>query len=363
MAHYEIEIWDKTGRPLADIRQACSGLNWTKTLNGTESLSFNLDLPRYEKLIRSIGYDTNPFDLMEVGSVDIRVKRNGRYLLGTNVYRFQYASTDPTVNMAVQCFGYLNFYKTQYITASFSNTPQHQIMWSVINLCNQKTGGDYGIRQGTHTGAIVRRDRNYERKEVASLITQMSNVINGCDFEFTPDKLFNTYEAKGTYRPDTVLSYGANGNIQDFNFSRSIENVANYIYALGSGLGDELVMSTAEDEGSELALYRREKILTWNSVTEQETIDEHAESSLHALRDILELPRITLRADALDLSTVDVGDTVVVNLGNYASLSHVNGNYRIQEIDCRVDENDCETATLEFDDLDINQIINAQEEE
>lgn len=363
MAHYEIEIWNKAGEPIADIRQVCSGLEWTKTLNGSETLMFTIDLPRYEELVRTLGYGDAPLSLMDVGGVDIRVKRNGKYLIGTNVYRFQFLTDDPSVEVTVNCVGYLNFYKTQYITASYTNTPQHEIMWSAIAICNAKTGGDYGIRQGRHEGAVVKRDRTYERKEVASLLTQMSNVIKGCDFEFTPDKKFNTYEAKGYYRPDVILSYGEGGNIQSFRFDRSIENTANYIYALGSGDGEDIVMSTAEDTASEMTLYRRERILTWNSVTEQSTIDEHAQSSLHALQDILELPTITLRPNTLDMSVIDVGDTVVVNLGNYSSLSHVNGNYRIQSIECDVDQNDDEIVKLEFDDLDIDEVINAQEED
>ena len=38
MAKYEIEIWDKEGRPIADIRPICHNFSWTKTLNGSESV-------------------------------------------------------------------------------------------------------------------------------------------------------------------------------------------------------------------------------------------------------------------------------------------------------------------------------------
>lgn len=363
MAHYEIEIWDKTGKPLADIRQYCSGLSWSKTLNGSETLTFTIDLNKFESLLKTLGYATTPLDFFEVGRCDIRVKRNGTYILGTNVYRFTYSTNDPSVSLTVECVGYLNFYKTQYVTASFSQVPQHEILWQVINQCNQKPGGDYGVRQGTHSGAVVRRDRNYTRKEVATLIQQMANVINGCDFSFTPDKKFNTYEAKGTYRPSIVLYYGDGGNIQSFSFSRSIEKVANYVYGLGSGNGDDVVSHEAEDVDSETYLYRRERIITWNSVTRDDTITEHTNSALHALKDIIEIPTITVRNDYLDLSVVDVGDTVIVNLNSNLSLKHVNGDYRIEGIDCSVDENDSETVRLTFDNLDIDSIIENQDSE
>lgn len=363
MAHYEIEIWNKDGQPLADIRQYCSGLSWSKTLNGSETLTFSIDLNRFEKLLTDLGFANDPFGFFEVGRCDVRVKRNGQYLIGTNVYRFTYSTNDPSVQVVVECVGYLNFYKTQYVTADFNQIAQNQILWSVINQCNQKPGGDFGVRRGTHTGAVVKRNRHYKRKEVASLIQQMSNVIGGCDFDFTPDKKFNTYEAKGVYRPSIVLYYGDGGNIQSFSFSRSIEKVANYIYALGSGNGEDTVEYDSEDEDSENYLYRRERVLTWNSVSLDETITEHSKAALHALKDIIEIPSVTVRNDFLDLNSVDVGDTIIVNLASNLMLKHIHGSYRIETITCNVDENDSESVTLSFDNLDIEEIMQAQESE
>lgn len=355
---YEIEIWGKDGRPLADIRQFCTNFSWSRQLNGADTISFEIDLNRFEKLVDMLGYRVTPYDFFEVGRCDIRIKRNGKYVVGGNVYRFSFSTSDPTINMAVECVGYLNFYKTQYVTASFDNVPQEDILWAVINQCNQKPGGDYGIRRGTHTGESIIRTRNYARKEVASLIQQMSNVIGGCDFDFTPDKLFNTFEAKGTYRPSVILNYP--GNIQDFSFSRSIEKVANYIYAIGSGNGSDAIMAAAEDANSENYLYRRERILTWNSVTRDETITEHANSALHQLKDIIELPSVTLRPDTIDLSVVETGDTISLAITSNVSLKHINGDYRIEQIDCRVDDNDAESVSLTFDSLDIDEIIASQ---
>ena len=366
MATYNIEIWHKDGYPLADIRQICSNLNWSKTLNGSETLNFEIDLNRYEELLKSLGYTTAPYDLMEVGRNDIRVKRNGIYLLGTNVYRLQFRTDDPTVYVAVQCVGYLNYYKTRYVTMDFDNlTSQDEILFQVIEECNSKYGGDYGVRRGSVIGNMTQRTRHYSRKEVASLIQQMSNCIGGPDFDFTPDKLFNIYETKGTYHPNINLVYpklqGKPGNIQSFSFTRSIDRVANCIIGLGSGNGEDAVLSQMEDAPSEGDLYRREKVVTWNSVSVQETLDEHTASVLHQVKDIIEIPSVTLKDGVLNLNEVDVGDTVNLNLASNIMLQHINGAYRIQEIECFVDENDAETVTLSFDDLDIDSIIANQE--
>lgn len=361
MAKYAIEIWSKDGIPIADIRQICTSFSWSKTLNGSESVGFTVDLKRLEDILKASGYAGDPFGFMEVGRCDIRIKRDGKYIVGANIYRFNYTSSHNSITMRVECVGYLNFYKTQYISAEYSNIPQQDIMWDVISRCNEKTGGDYGIRRGIHSGDTVYRDRSYERKEVASLIQQMSNVINGCDFEFTPDKLFNTYQTKGTYRPSVRLTYP--GNIQAFNFTRTLDKVANYVYGIGSGTGDEAIQSQAEDVNSEDYLYRREKISIWNSVTDQDTLNEHTDSVLHAGSEIIELPNITLRDNELDMSEIETGDTVKVILGGFASISHVSGDYRITSIACNVDDNDSEEVTLSFDGLDIEQKIQNQENE
>lgn len=361
MAKYTIEIWNKDGEPVADIRQYCSNLRWSKVLNGSEQVSFQIDLLRFEKLLKNLGLENDPFSFFEVGRNDIRIKRNGQYIIGCNVYSFDYSTSDPTITFTVNCVGYLNFYKTQYVTASFVDTPQQDILWGIIDLCNQKNGGDYGVRKGTHIGSTVVRVRNYERKEVASAIQQMSDVIGGCDFDFSPDKKFNTYETKGTYRPSVRLTYP--GNIQEFSVSRSIEKVSNFVYGLGSGNGSDAVQSTAEDTTSENYLYRREKIATWNSVTRQETLDEHTNAVLHYTKDVIELPSVTLRPETLDLSVVDVGDTISLDIKGSSVLNHIGGNYRIEQIECAVDDNDSETVQLTFDNLDIDEIIAQQEPE
>ena len=355
MSRYAIEIWDKSGKPVADIRRLCSNLKWSKTLNNSESVSFEIDLNKLEQTIKSLGYQEDVFGFFEVGRSDIRIKRDNTYIIGCNVYSFGYQTNDPSVKVAVQCVGYLNFYKSQYITANYSQQYQEDILWDVINQCNAKTGGDYGVRQGTHIGEHIARNRHYARKEVASLIQQMSNVIDGCDFEFTPDKKFNTYMAKGVYRPSVRVAYP--GNIQTFSFSRSIEKTANFIYGLGSGNGEDTVASSAEDEASENYLYRREKIITWNSVTVQDTVDEHTNSALKHLKDAIEIPRVTLRPGTLDLSEVDVGDTITLQISDSLVLQHITGDYRIYNIECDVDGNDSETVSLEFDNYDIDEII------
>ncbi len=362
MAKYEIEIWDKSGKPLANIRQICSQLTWSKALNDSEIVSFTIDLNRYEEILANIGFANDPYGLLEVGSHDIRIKRNGYYIIGCNVIKLAYTTADPSISVAVSCAGYLNYYKNRYVTANYTDTYQEDILNDVISKCNDMTGGDYGVTRGvTLGGQKQKRTRSYLRKEVKSLFQQMADVINGPDFDFSPDKKLNVYEAKGVYRPSVRLKYP--GNIQSFSFDRSIEKVSNYVYAVGSGNGDDALLATAEDTTSENRFYRREKIATYNSIVIEDTLKDHADAILHYTKEPIELPSVTVADGVLDLNQVDVGDTIELDLSGNLSLDHIDGNYRIQGLDVTVDDNDSETVVITFDGLDADEIIQKQQVE
>lgn len=359
MAKYEVIVYSKAGLPMGNIFSMCQNFQWTKTRNEAEAVSFEIDLHHYEQFLQQAGFGSEPFGFMEVGRNDIRIKRNGQWLLGANIIKFDYSVTDTSIVMKVSCSGYLNFYKSQYVDIAYTNTPQEQIIWGVINQCNAKYGADYGITQGVHRGGTVLRDRNQIRKEVKLFIQQMTQVLGGPDIEITADKKLNTFDAMGTYRPDVRLTYP--GNISNFSFARSVEKVSNFIYGIGSGNGEDAVQAEAEDQPSEDYLYRREQIATYNSVVEEATLQQNIEAIKYYSKDPIELPKLTIQNDVLDLSSVGIGDTLPVEFQNVPTFAHINGYYRIESITCRVDENGSESPDITFDDIDVAGIIQLQE--
>lgn len=361
MAKYEVLVYSKDGLPMGNIFALCENFEWSKTRNEAESVTFDLDLNRYEQYIETIGFGDNPYTFMEVGRNDIRIRRNGQWLLGTNIIKFNFSSSDNSIIMKVSATGYLNYYKRRYVDIAYTDTPQQDILWGVIEQCNALAGGDYGITQGEHVGATVNRDRNQIRKEVKSFFQQMANVINGPDFEFTADKKLNTYQAIGRYRPDVRLVYP--GNVASFSFDRSVEKVSNFIYGVGAGNGEDAIQAESEDSASQTYLYRREQIATYNSVVQEETLQQNIDAIKHYTKMPIELPDLTIQPDVLDLSSIGVGDTLPIEMNGNKSLAHINGFYRIESIKCAVDQNGSETPTLTFDDIDISAIIAMQEAE
>lgn len=359
MAKYEVLVYSKAGLPMGNIFALCKNFRWEKIRNDAGSVSFDLDLERYEQYIEAIGFADDPHSFMEVGRNDIRVKRNGQWIIGTNVIKFDYSVDENSVTMKVVCTGYLNYYKKRYIDINYDNTPQQDIIWGVIEACNAKYGGDYGITRGNHVGDSILRDRHQLRKEVKLFIQQMTQVRAGVDVEITADKKLNTFIAQGAYRPEVRLTYP--GNISSFGFSRSVENVSNYIYGIGSGNGEDAVQAQSEDTTSEDYVYRREQIVSYNSITDEGTLQQNIDAVKHYSSAPIELPSISVQINTLDLSTIGIGDTISIQMTGNKSLAHINGWYRIESITCNVNDQGDESVDLTFDDIDINEIIALQE--
>lgn len=357
---YEIEVWNKSGVKLGDIRHLCRNLTWSKQRNEAEEVSFDMDMAEYERYLDRIGVQ-NPREFIDVLSTDIRIKRDGRYILGANITMIDMQTSNPSVSMSVKASGYLNFFKTAYADIAYTNTPQGDIAWGVLEAYQSKNGADYGIASGGDFGSNeIKRDRNFIRKNIKDFLQQLSNVIGGLDFEFTADKKFKTYKAIGSHRPDIKLIYP--DNIDSFSVSRDGSMVSNYIHALGSGNGDDAIQTSVEDNNSLDNYYRHETVKTFNSVTQLSTLQENANGILEITKDVMELPKLTIHDGILDLNDVGIGDTVYVELTGYKSISHIAGDYRIEKIEVSVDDNDAETIQITFDGINVDEIIQQQGE-
>ena len=359
MAEYKIEVYSKNGKCLGDIRHLAQGLKWTEQRNAAETVSFRMDLARYEEYVKKTGM--RPYDFMDAGTTDIRVVRDGKDRVGAHLIKAVFSPNDPSVNIELSFTGYLNYFKDAYVDTDYDNTRQGDIAWGVINQYQGKQDGDFGIRRGRFTSLGKNpRQRHQKRANVKDFLVRLSNVIDGPDFQFTPDKKFNTFDAMGSYRPDIRLSYP--GNVASFGFERSVDSLANYVIGIGSGNGDDAPSTYATDPYSRKALYRREKIVTFSSVVRETTLQENTNGVLELLKDVRELPSFTLSDGVLDLNDVGLGDTIYIEMNGYIMFEHIRGFYRIEKIEVDVDENDAEEVTLTFDNLSVDDIIAQQEE-
>ena len=112
----DIELWDwKTNTFVADLSYLVVGdLNITWELNDVEEVSFDMDLMEFEKKCHEMGVDSE--DLLKPYAHDIRIRRNGEYILGCQLVEVSIQiSNNPPSKISVKGTGFLNLLKDQYV--------------------------------------------------------------------------------------------------------------------------------------------------------------------------------------------------------------------------------------------------------
>ena len=131
---YDIEIWDwKTEQYVADISSIVnSDLDIEWILNDVETVTFSIDLVQFEKKCEAMG--VSPADILTPYVHDIRIRRNGEYIVGAQVVETNFQiNNDAPVSIQVKCTGFLNLFKDQYITESWSGYTYAEIARKLVS--------------------------------------------------------------------------------------------------------------------------------------------------------------------------------------------------------------------------------------
>lgn len=341
---YEIELWIN-GVMVADISRLATSRSYTIKRNDSEEIQFTLDVKAFEDHCVAAGRD--PEATLVPYVTDVRVKRNGKYLFGTQVVDINYTLNEGGASMVVKATGFLDLFASRLITKSYSAEEATEIARDMLDE-TQAVYGDYGVVNGPeqfNTG--VDRDRNYIDQNIKDALLNLTDLIDGnFDFAFTYDRKFNTYEMQGTYRPNLKLTYPY--NIKSISTPKTALNLYNYTIGLGSGFGEETVRSEVSDIDSRLNYGTRMRQVTFNSVEDQTVLDQNTAAENAKTKDLLILPKLTVTGDFLDLNTVWVGDRIPVEIQGHPSLP-LNDIYRIEQLSVTLDENDAEDIGLTVD--------------
>ena len=130
---YTIEIWNwHTGKYIADISKILTSeleIEWV--LDDVESVSFSIDLVQFKKMCQLMGVE--PQEVLTPYVHDIRIRRNGQYILGAQVVETNIQiNNDSPSTIEVRATGFLNLFKDQYITEAWSGYTYAQIARKLI---------------------------------------------------------------------------------------------------------------------------------------------------------------------------------------------------------------------------------------
>ncbi len=349
-SRYITEIYDGSGNLIADLSGKVRGLTFSVTRNRAENISLTLDMNQMMELAR--GLKQNVSELFAVDINEVRILRedsDGINNIVAGQIDLVVASLDGNdKTLVVQARGWLDLFSKRYTAASVTHTATDAstIAWNSINTSQGLSNGNFGITQGALTTSKT-RTRTYEYKDIKELIIQLSEVIDGFDFEFTWDKIFNTfYPRQGADNADAItLEYPR--NIKTINLPIDGTAIVNKVIARGQGFGDEQLVEERTDATSQLVYKLRERVADFNDVKESTTLQEHGDEILRVDTSPFAIPQITLRENSSPVikKEIWVDDPVKVNVLEDDFFDAIKGIiYRIESINVGVDENGIETV-------------------
>jgi hypothetical protein len=344
---YEFELWIN-GHQVGDITKLAKNRRFTLTRNASEELDFILNLKAFEDYCAGLG--ANPLAVLECYVTDIRVKRNGQYLFGVQVVDMQFNLNQGEINVQVKATGFLDLLKDRYVTKTYDGVERVAIAQDLIATTQAgDSSNDFGIVLGPNqydTG-LSDTERNYTDQNVRDAIVNLTDLSDGnFDFRFNYDRSFETFGQIGSDRPTSKFVYPY--NITSGTVPRTASNLFNYIIGIGSGFGDEALRTETADGASRANYKTRQQIVTFNSVSVQDTLDQNSYSYLQKVKDILLLPKLNVSGEFANLDVLGIGDRVPIAVQGHTMLP-LDETYRIEQLDVSLDDNDAEDIAITVD--------------
>lgn len=343
---YEFELWINNSQ-VGDITKLMQNRRYSFTRNASEELSFTMSLSAFEDYCATLG--ALPQAVLEAYVTDIRVKRKGEYYFGVHVVDMAYNLQEGEITLEVRATGFLDLFADRYVTKTYTNTERVAIVADLMATTQSgDSTNDFGVDPGPQQyDTEVKSDREFVDQNVRDAIVNFTNLSDGnFDIRFNYDRSYDTFDQIGSDRPDNKFTYPY--NIKGGKIAHTATNLFNYIIGLGSGFGEEALRTITADPTSRGNYKTRQKIVSFNSVTEQQTLDENTYAYLQKVKNILELPTFTVSGALADLGVLGVGDRVPIEVLGHSALP-LNGIYRIEKLSVDLDENDAENIAITVD--------------
>lgn len=287
----------------------------------------------------------------------VLIKRNGFpvWVGRINYIEGEYGSIEGVDGIVTfRCLDYLSFLEARFTSReqSYVNLDASEIATALIDYTQALPNGNLNITEGTIQAVGISNDTLEYQSIAQALINQSDNII-GYDFYFTPivngadllqEVQFNVVQGRGRYRND-LPAFKVGDNVQSVAFATQ-SPIYNTTTLLGNGTGDAILTSTAEDEGSQQAYTRKERILKVGDYRIQENLDAAAVQANNETKVIDYNLNLQLVPESnLEYGTFDIGDVLNVDLNVENTFIQFTGTARIIELNVRVDDAGAEIIT------------------
>jgi hypothetical protein len=257
--------------------------------------------------------------------------------------------------VTIYCFDWFEQLTSRYTGSErvFSGVDAGEIAWTLIDESQSQTNGNLGITEGT-IEATQNRDKTYYNNNIADMITNLSNLINGFDFEINNLKVFNVYASMGVDRSaDLVLEYGT--NITNVRITEDFSKPVNRAIVLGDS-GDPVdPLRVERDDAALKTEYKlREGLLNEATVSEITTLEAKGDAFIRKYGNpLIKLDLDIVRSTTPTVTDVALGDIIrlIVKTGIY----NIDSKFRIFEWNVNYQEDNTENLTLVLGNFTIEE--------
>lgn len=342
-----------------------AGVSWYKQINDSGTLTASWQLAVND--IRDANILTTP------ARTAIYAVRDGAPLWGGLIWTRVYSSKTQTVQIGCGDFGtYFDHRKVVPLlgavgadthivgglSVTYTATEQNEIARQLVALAQSHTGGDIGIQFDTSSSGTT-RDRTYfgyELNGTLDMLKLMAGLQDGCDF------MFDVTPGVNTDRPNRVLLLGdpqlgqigsphrweVGGNVLDYEWPSDGTAMATREYSLGDGIEQAALIAVAEDFSRYVNGWPvLEDETSYTTVSDDDTLNQHAASDLVARRLPIVLPKLTVDPTRPPfLGEYNVGDEGQLAIQDAWFRDGIDTTIRIVRQDVSPDGSDGETTTL-----------------
>jgi hypothetical protein len=195
------------------------------------------------------------------------------------------------------------------------------------------------------------RARTYEswsRKSIGEAIIDLTQVINGPDWELTHARVDGAWSSTMIFRDyvgeDRGISLASDREASAYSISAEIESMANVGIGGGAGDGEDQLQAILTNNGSPYPQF--DAAPTWNDVSVFATLVEHTAGYVEANREPDARPTVTLPGLDVPPSLLRVGDTIDVDI-QYGAINY-SGPSRVLTIAWELGGDKPEMRTLEL---------------
>lgn len=264
------------------------------------------------------------------------------------------ASADDT-RVTIEWQGIASYLADAVVLGQGSPYGSTTLAWDWIEAFQARTGGSYGITEGTATGTPVARQMTVDQDAtLLDKIIELSESGAGFDWTIGPDRAYREWHTERGSDNGLRLVYG--------------DNVKSYSYTEAAGPGEIVTdlrvigppgtdVATATSSTAQATYGRREASTTFFSDFEASGVTD-SQLEAHAVRIIADrikpiiVPSLTIRTQdgeghsSIPWGSYWLGDTVRFS-ATVGAFGEIDASYRIVAIHIDISENDNEAISIE----------------